>query len=127
MKSSLVQPINTFITCTRAISKVAALTFISGFLIQGSLCMADNQPSSGVNSRPSWCQSGYICLPTKDAADLLIKVDYLQSQVDILKAKRLSRLGYAAVCGPSASLQVDNGNTTLAGTLSCTIGVGWRF
>lgn len=104
--------------------KVRLLALSMGFLAFGSLCMAaDPQPVE----RPDWCKPGFVCLSTKDSAALLIKVDMLEEQVGILKANRARHLGLAAVCGPSASLSVDSGSTTLAGTLSCTIGIGWRF
>lgn len=82
---------------------------------------------AGEDTRPSWCAPDYVCLTTKEAATLLIKVELLEKQVDVLKAKRMSRLGFAAVCGPAASLSTTDGNTTLAGTLSCVIGAGYRF
>ena len=83
--------------------------------------------TSKPDERPNWCQSGYVCLKTPAAADLLIRIEILEEQNAVLKARRARAFGWAAVCGPSASLSVEDGGTTFAGTLSCTVGAGYRF
>jgi len=66
-------------------------------------------------------------MKTPDAAALLIKVEMLQEQVSILKATKRRALGWAAACGPAASLSSTGDGTTLAGTISCVVGYGIRF
>ena len=110
-------------------TKVRASTLFMAALLAFALMtvplLADD--AAKPDSRPVWCQAGYVCMRTPDAAALLIKVEMLEEQVGILKAKRLSKLGWAATCGPAASLSTTDSNTTLAGTLSCVVGFGYRF
>lgn len=101
--------------------RIRAAMLLSGLLV--SPVLAD----SPAGERPAFCQPGWVCLRTKDAADLLIKVDMLQEQNAILKSKKAHALGWAAVCGPAASFSTTESGTTLAGTISCTIGFGYRF
>lgn len=79
------------------------------------------------DQRPEWCKPGWSCLPTRVAADLAIKLTELETENDLLKLRRKKLFGWAAVCGPSASLQVHDGRTDLAGTISCTVGLGARW
>jgi hypothetical protein len=75
--------------------------------------------------RPDWCRPGFVCLPTACAADDAAKLFLLSSQVEALKLK--AKRGHfhlmGATCGPAASLSVDSGQTTFAGTISCAVGL----
>jgi len=108
---------------SRRLWQLAAALMVSALMTVPLLADDAAKP----DSRPVWCQAGYVCMRTPDAAALLIKVEMLEEQVGILKAKRLSKLGWAATCGPAASLSTTDSNTTLAGTLSCVVGFGYRF
>jgi hypothetical protein len=76
-------------------------------------------------ARPAWCLPGYVCLPTACAAESAADLFLLSSEIEALKLKaprHLFRL-LGATCGPAASLEVDRGQTTFAGTISCAIGL----
>ena len=79
------------------------------------------------DERPEWCKPGYVCLRTQDAADLSAKLINLEAENQALRLTKRHIVGWAAVCGPSASVQVQNGKWDLAGTISCTIGPGIRW
>ena len=111
-------------------TKVRASTLFMAsilLLMVAGLVVSPVWADSPVGERPDWCKPGFVCMKTPDAAALLIKVEMLEEQVGILKAKSLNKLGWAATCGPAASLSTTDSNTTLAGTLSCVVGFGYRF
>lgn len=76
-------------------------------------------------SRPAWCAAGFVCLPTSCAADDAAELFLLTSQVEAMKKK--ANKGHfrlmGVTCGPAASLSVDAGQTTFAGTISCAVGL----
>lgn len=76
-------------------------------------------------TRPSWCQPGYVCVPTPCAAESAVQLILLTSEVEAfkVKAKRSHFRMLGATCGPAASVFVDSGDTTWAGTLSCAVGL----
>lgn len=84
-------------------------------------------PAPDCERRPTWCQPGYVCVPTACAAEAAVQLTLLTAEVDVLHRKRQKALGWAAVCGPAASLSVDDSQTTFDGTLSCAVGFGFRF
>lgn len=64
----------------------AVLLALAGiFALQPAL----TQPGANAADRPSWCQDGWICLPTPDAAALYDELERLEGEVSRLQ--RLSR------------------------------------
>lgn len=83
------------------------------------------QEAPNCHARPAFCPAGWICIPTHCAAEDAAELFLLTSQVEALKLK--ARKGHfhlmGVTCGPAASLSVDSGQTTLAGTVSCAVGL----
>ena len=77
--------------------------------------------------RPDWCRPGWVCLPSTEAAEMTVLLADLEADLAAARVKRQKAIGWAAVCGPAASLSVQDGETTFAGTVSCTLGFGFRF
>jgi hypothetical protein len=104
---------------------------MTGLLL--ALVLAAGQPDAagsvprGTSDRPAWCQPGFVCIPTRDAADLTIRLADLQADLAAAKAARISRWGWIAGCGPSAVLNVNNGRTDFTGAIGCTIGLGLKI
>lgn len=105
---------------------LAAATLLATLAIGHSALAADTQTPQE-NTRPEWCRVGYVCIPTAAAADLSAKLINLEAENQSLKVTKKHIVGWAAVCGPSASVQVQAGKWDLAGTISCTIGPGIRW
>lgn len=90
------------------------------------LLAADPKPDCA--ARPTWCQPGYVCLPTACAAEAAAQLDLLTADVEALKKRRIRK--WACTLGPGAGvyLQIVSGKTTfdaapLAGAVVC----GWTF
>ena len=83
----------------------------------GALWAAPAQP--GAADRPSWCENGFVCLPTGDAAALYDELERLQGEVSRLE--RLSRRWGGTVGGQGGISPWDG--TPYAGIGYCW---GWR-
>ena len=111
---------------TRHVAPGCAIWLLAMSCLGGSLVAATEAPTSP-SARPDWCRPGFVCLPTRDAADLTIRLADLEADLAASKAARVSRWGWVAGCGPSASLQAQNSKWDVAGTISCTVGLGVKI
>lgn len=112
---------------TRHVGPGWAISLLVVLGLGGGLVWASDATTTPSAPRPEWCQKGYVCIPTRDAADLTIRLADLEADLAAARANRARRWGWFGVCGPSASLQVVDSKWDVAGTISCTVGVGVRL
>lgn len=100
---------------------------MTGLLL--ALALATGQPDApqAHSERPSWCQPGYVCLPTRQAADITIRLADMEAELTAAKAARGRRWDWMAACGPAVSAYVSQNQVNLGGTVSCVVGFGVRL
>jgi len=69
------------------------------------------------------CPAGLVCFSPSEYSEIAKKL----AKAKKLEAERLSRFGLGITCGPTAYLQVEQGEVTVDGALGCSVGLTIRF
>ena len=85
-------------------------------------------PASECARRPAWCQPGYVCTPTRCAADTAVQLHLLAAETEALRKRRAKRWSCVVGAGAGVYMQVAGGEVDfdaapLPGALVC----GWVF
>jgi hypothetical protein len=79
-------------------------------------------------ARPSWCQAGYVCVPTSCAASAAASLELLSAETEALRKKRIRK--WACTLGPGAgvTLQANAGDVDFdAAPIVGAVVCGWTF
>jgi hypothetical protein len=69
---------------------------MTGLLLALALAAGQPDAAGGVprGTRPAGCPAGYVCLETKEAADLTVRLADLEAEIAALKARQRSSFGW---------------------------------
>ena len=97
-------------------------------LINASIC-AEQKPHN--SNRPDWCRSGWVCIPTEQAADTAAQLIYLTAErnsfADRLKVSKGRRLHFDLTCGASGTLVLQDNEFDFPAGPGCTAGLAIRI
>jgi hypothetical protein len=75
-------------------------------------------------SRPTWCAPGYVCLPTRCAAEASAQLELLTAETESLRKRRIRRWACTLGAGMGVTLQYNAGQASfdaapIVGALTC--------
>jgi hypothetical protein len=112
-------------TVRRALAAAALLLACSC-----SIASAESaKPEPDCAARPTWCQPGYVCIPTRCAAEATVQLELLSAEVDGLRKKKAGRRwGCQLGAGMGVTVQVDAGDVSLdAAPILGAVTCGWNL
>jgi len=104
----------------RLLAAAALLLACSGFAFSAEA----REPEHDCASRPAWCAPGYVCLPTRCAAEASAQLELLTAETESLRKRRVRRWACTLGAGMGITLQYNAGQASfdaapILGALTC--------